>query len=61
MEHETRQRRPRRIDPLTAAARSRAEQPRIASLIHRELHNDIVAFRRKDSDGHAMKTLVRVG
>lgn len=50
MEQEARQRRPRRVGSMTAAARSRAEQPRTASLIHRELHDDIVAFRRKPND-----------
>lgn len=46
MEEGLRHRRPRRLSAMTAAARSRAEQPRTASLIYRELYDDIVTLRR---------------
>lgn len=50
MEEMLRRRRPRRLSATTPAARSRAEQPRTASLIHRELYDDIVTMRRAPND-----------
>ncbi|WP_045388337.1 GntR family transcriptional regulator [Falsirhodobacter sp. alg1] len=46
MEEGVRQRRPRRLGALTLATMSRAEQPRTATLIYRELYDDIVNLRR---------------
>ncbi len=45
-----RQRRPRRLNAMTPAARSRAEQPRTATLIYRELYDDIVTLRRAPNE-----------
>lgn len=50
MEEGLRQRRPRRVSAMTPAARSRAEQPRTATLIYRELYDDIVSMRRPPND-----------
>lgn len=50
MEEGLRHRRPRRLSAMTPAARSRAEQPRTATLIYRELYDDIVTMRRPPND-----------
>jgi len=50
VEQDVRQRRPRRVGAMSVAARSRADQPRTATLIYRELHDDIIAMRRKPND-----------
>lgn len=50
MEEGLRHRRPRRLSAMTPAALSRAEQPRTATLIYRELYDDIVAMRRAPND-----------
>lgn len=51
-------RRKRSIDGISDLSRSRAHAPRTADLIYRELHDDIVAMRRKPNDRLSEKELI---